>query len=173
VKRTRTRSVRSRACDQRTVGKIRDAQGDIDVLLDQVHESINEQQPQADVGVSRQKLEQHGLQMKTPEADRSRHAQLAARAAVVAADRLLDVFQVLQYPSARGEISLALLGEDDAACRAVQETDAEQRLEIGHAATDRRERNAEFAGGGREARVVGDGDEGGHGVESVHDYLYL
>ncbi len=102
--------VSQRACNQATVGQLRDTKRKINVFLDQVHHPIDEQQLEIDVGIGGQKLECDRLKVQPPEPHGGRNREQTFRGTIFAGRGFLRFPQFIENPLARGEEVLTDLG---------------------------------------------------------------
>jgi hypothetical protein len=143
--------------DQRGVGQLaREAQRDVEAVLDQVHDAVVAHQVHLQSGILRDEARQPGGQFQRAERHRRIDAQAAGRARLVLADCAVGFVQCVEDLPAGFVVLLAGGGEGEAARVAVEELGAEHGFQLFDLARHRRVRDAERFGGRRETAQLND-----------------
>ena len=151
---------------QRRVARLGDPQGDVEALLDDVHDPVGHLELDPQLRVLGREVREDVAQEEAPEVLGRGDPERAAWLARDAADLRLELVDVLEQRSGTCGQQLARLGRYDLARGAVQELDAEPLLQIAHVLAHRGGRQPQRARRLREAAVLGDGDEGLQLVQS-------
>jgi hypothetical protein len=154
--------------DQAAVRKTPQARGDINMVVDQVHDGVRQNEPDVHIGVGPQELQHDRQDVQLAEHDRRGDQQFAARRPVLAGRGALGFFQIVQDAAARLDEGLAGIGQQQLAAGAHDHLRAQVRLQLRHLPADGRQRHAERTRGCGQAATVDGGDERADRVEPVH-----
>jgi hypothetical protein len=145
----------------------------IDVLVEEIDDPVDQHHLHVDVRVGLEEFGYHRDDMQAPEYDGRGDDQLAARRAVFAGGRALDLGDIVEDPPAGLEILPPGVGERHPPGRAGKQLHPEALLELGDLPADGRQRHAEATRGGGEAWGLRHRGKYGHRFESVHDCSIL
>src|SRR5215467_14650117 len=104
---------------------MRDPNGDIDALVDEIDDAIDKQHVGADFRVALQKFAYDRAQIASPESHRGGHRELANRLGPARAENVLGLLRGGKDVTAALEILRALVGQVDTARRAFEQRDPE------------------------------------------------
>jgi hypothetical protein len=141
--------------------------GDIEALVDEVHEAVGEECASLQRRMKIEKLEQQRRDVPASEQRRRRDGERAARLVADAAHRRLGRLQFTQDAAAVDEEGLARFREAQAARGPLQQQRPEMALERCDGACRRRRRNLAPARAGHEAAALGDGHEGAQALQMI------
>ena len=148
-----------------------DADAEIHALIDEGDDAVQQQEGDLDRGIVAHEFLGDGQDMEPPEHLRRRHGQQAARLRPLARRRELELLELRQRPAAEIEIAPAGIGEGDGPGRPVEEARGQAIFQGRHRPGDRGRRAPQTPGRGDEAALLGDGDEDGKLVETVHQII--
>ena len=143
-------------------GELRDADGDVDSLLDRVDEAVAQRQLDLEVGKLRHEFGDRGPQIERSERRRAVDLEDPSRLAVQARHLHFSLFDARENLDAAIVVGEARLARPYAPRGAVEQPDAEQMLQLHHRLAGRR------AGRAQGARRFGETAERHHLGEGVH-----
>ncbi len=142
-------------------------------LLNQIDETIRQDELDRDLGMALDEMGEQGRDMETAENQRGRDRKLPRGFCPVTLRRPLRFLQIREDASGPLEIARPGIGQPDPAGGAMEKPHAQAAFEGRDLARHDRRRQAEPAGGGREALSLARGKEGRHGIKAVHsDYCH-
>ena len=150
------------------VVEVADSHGHVDALVDEVDHPVRERELADHGGVAGEELAHQRRHLTPAECAGRRDDEPAHGLAVLGARGPLGLVDGREDPARALEVARARVGERHRAGGPLEQADGEALLERGAEAGDGGPRGAEAARGGGEPAQLGDGDEGGHGVEAVH-----
>ena len=153
---------------QRAVGQMADAHGEVEMLLDQTQWPVRKQQLHVHIGVCLQESRRDGHDVQPTENDGRGDHQLAMRCVIFAGCATIGLGDLLENVPASLQIGLTDFGQRQLACRTHQQLRIEMRFQLGNLAADGRQRHVQLTAGAGEAARPGDCDEHCHGFEAVH-----
>ena len=128
-----------------------------------------------DVGIGREEAIPHRRDRRRRRAGAGVDAQPPGRLAPLAVEILQGAGDLGDRRSQPLQQAPPLVGQRDAARRAMQQTDAEALLQLSHRVAERRGRNADPRRRGPEAQLISDGDECRQvrEIAAVHSRVHL
>src|ERR1700733_3259831 len=152
----------------RAIRERADADGDVDMILDEGEIAVGEDKPDIDFRPLAKKLG-NDRQDVQPAKDHGRgDDEVASWRGMFPRRRALGLAHLFEDALCRGEIGRARIGQREFAGRPGQEPCIQMRFEIGNLATDRRQRNAELTAGGGQAAGLRNRHQERHGFKAVH-----
>ena len=145
-----------------------DAHRDIELVADQVGIAVGQHELHVDVREVREKFVHQRQHMQSPEHDRRRDGEIAARCEIFTRSGAFGVRDLLQNCARGREIGFTGIGEGQPARGPDQQTRLQLRLQIGHLAADGRQRHAELAARRGEAAGLDRSHEDRHRFQPVH-----
>jgi glutathione S-transferase len=149
---------------------MRNADGNVEALLDEVNNAVNEHDARRHVQMSLQELADEGRDVHPAEHCRSRHRHLPARFGERAAHRVLGFADLAEDALDVGVEARAAFGELDDPRVAIEELGADMLLQQLDGTCHRRRRHAGASGRCGEARLFRDSHEGLIELDAVHRY---
>jgi hypothetical protein len=152
---------------QPAVRQLSAADGDIDALLDQVHDPVGKVEIEADLGILRHELRQDRDEEVVGD-HRAGDTDAAARRLARAHEALMRVVEIIEDAPAALMEGAAFLGQAQAAGGALDEPDAELVLQLRHRLPNSRRRQAKHPPRRDEATEIGRAHERGQAGETIH-----
>ena len=150
------------------LGQRADAHGHVDALLHHVHHAVDQQRIDLHVRVDVEVMGNTWNQKQLAEHYRRCHGEPPTRAHTATGGQLLGLFQFQQDAPAVLDITLASLGQAQAARAAGQQQRAETCLQRGDGASDAGRRNAQQLGAPGEALGLGHRQQHPHFLKPIH-----
>src|SRR5258705_7855346 len=159
--------------DEARVREMRDAERNVDALIDQVYRPVEKIEPHRDSPVFVHEGVDHRSQDIFACDHRRGEGQRAARRRTFAGRKDVGFLEIDQYAAASGGIALARLAQFERTRRAMKQFSANMRLEESDRAADRCRRSAE-APARTSKTPLGDGrHKDFHRVDAVHFFFRL
>ena len=154
--------------DQAAVGQVADAQGDVDLVVEEVGHAVGQHQLDGHFGERREEGGDDRQDVQPAEHDRGGDDKVALGLGVLAGRGALGLVQLLQDRLGRRDVGPAGGRQLQALGRADQEIRLQVAFELGHLAAHGGERLAEFAAGLGEAAALHRREHHLHRVQTIH-----